>query len=150
MRLWFLRLLIVLTALGTPLQAAAALVMPLCQHALAGQDGNHHGHAHGHAEQAPVAGAMLHCQHDAATADESAAAASLVASSAESESESESEGVTACQGCGLCHLAGTAVLPLSGAVAPGAFLVRSFAPLAEPQRASHIPEHPLRPPSRMA
>lgn len=144
MRLWFLRLLIVLTALGTPLQAAAALAMPLCQHALAGQDGNHHGHARGHAEQAPAAGAMVHCQHDAATADESAAAASLIASS------TESEGAAACQGCGLCHLAGTAVLPLSGAVAPGAFLVRSFAPLAEPQRASYIPEHPLRPPSRMA
>lgn len=123
MRLGFARLLMILTALWLPLQMAAAVAMPLCEHGAPQQRDE----------------AMMHCEHGEAHEQPISAA-----------HDGDAHDGHVCNACSFCHLAGTSAVPSSIFVPLAATQAYDYTLPVALVLISHIPEQPQRPPIPLA
>lgn len=128
MRTRLARFLLILTALWLPLQAVAGMTMKLCAHGNAAPQA---------AQAAQAAMAGDHCPyHDA----DGAAPAG----------RDRAPNTTACDDCGICHLASVGYMPVAEVRTGVVPTDRYFPRWPAASLASHIPEPPQHPPKRSA
>ena len=131
------RFLAIILMLCLPLQAAAALVMPI-EMLLATPPAVMPGSSSSAEHSAnPEHNVMTHCEHafgDAASAMHDKAPADHAPANG------------SCDSCGLCHLASSAIAPLGNPVTPDLKPARAYTLPSAQRYASHVPEQPQRPP----